>query len=562
MDNVDLATTALILKAVSVEANDAFQFLSNKAYLIPNLKVKEQPLKRHTSREGTPLCEVERSICALDLIRKPFDPAKGWVFGSDNDEEVDFRLAKNSKTGVSGQHFRISYNPQSKCLVLTNISKHHTLMSSPKIGDDLKVRESMVILSSEQTEITAGAVTISLRVPNRKVQQPAFEKHLASYLQELQAALPRLPGLALEPPQRDPTQRETPLVVLGKRNRVPYIIEKEGDLGAGSFGIVSRALDARTGDLYAAKKFRHITPRVRMELDINEKISHVSNVICQVTNADFGQDYIVKVLDIQEDPESPLLIMEYCEGGNLRQHEDLSEGEIMDMFEQQLKALNYLHKIGITHRDIKPENILVQSRFPELVTKLADFGFSTDSEWMKTACGTGMYLAPELAIKPLKYTKAVDIWALGVVGLQFCYSLPNKPRSWSIRDWTDKIERHARAYNGILSNLLLIMLDILPLMRPSAENCLAELSSCNPRSLSPSSPAPKTARPISKPRRWKKNGIIHIEPNSNGVPDIFGNGSILDYDADGDSHRLKTIQEENERQTKAGHREQPHFEEK
>jgi serine/threonine protein kinase len=557
MDTVDLATTALILRAVSVEADEAFQFSINKDYLVPDLEVKEHPIKRRTSREETPLVEVRKSVCALNLFRKPFDPAKGWVFGSDDDDEVDFRLAKSSKTGVSGQHFRISYNGQSKCLVLTNISKYHTLMKSPKIGHDVKVRESMVILSSEETTISAGAVTFSLQIPRRGVHQSTFERHLAAYLRELQAALPRLAGLEVVPPQR-----ETPLVVLGKRNRVPYIIEKEGDLGAGSYGIVSRALDARTGDLYAAKQFRHITPKVRMELDINEKISHVSNANCQVANANFGQEHIVKVFDIQEDPESPLLIMEYCEGGNLRQHEDLSDGEIMDMFEQQLKALNYLHKIGITHRDIKPENILIQSRFPELVTKLADFGFSTDSELMKTACGTGWYLAPELAIKPLKYTKAVDIWALGVVGLQFCYSLPNKPRSWSIRDWTDKIERHARAYNGILSNLLLMMLDILPLMRPSAENCLAELSSCNPKSLSPTAPAPNTARPISKPRRWKMNGIIHIEPNSNGVPDIFGNGSILDYDADGDSHRLKTIREENERQTKAGPREQPHFEEK
>jgi serine/threonine-protein kinase Chk2 len=70
------------------------------------------------------------------------------------------------------------------------------------------------------------------------------------------------------------------------------------------------------------------------------------------------------------------------------------------------------------HRDIKPENILLADK--ELTVKLADFGLAKiigEESFTTTLCGTPSYVAPEI-LKPSgrrRYTRAVDVWSLGVV---------------------------------------------------------------------------------------------------------------------------------------------------
>jgi serine/threonine-protein kinase CHEK2 len=70
------------------------------------------------------------------------------------------------------------------------------------------------------------------------------------------------------------------------------------------------------------------------------------------------------------------------------------------------------------HRDIKPENILLTDK--DLHVKLADFGLAKiigEESFTTTLCGTPSYVAPEILedSKHRRYTRAVDIWSLGVV---------------------------------------------------------------------------------------------------------------------------------------------------
>ncbi len=126
--------------------------------------------------------------------------------------------------------------------------------------------------------------------------------------------------------------------------------------------------------------------------------------------------------------------MEYIRLSNLRLQEHFSSSEAVITVEQQLNAVQYLYKRGITHRDIKPENILVELRYPNLNTKLSDFGLSNDRTQLKTFYGTKDYLAPEIKNKGTRYINVVDIWSLGVVSLEFAYNLPKPLRMWDARD--------------------------------------------------------------------------------------------------------------------------------
>lgn len=65
--------------------------------------------------------------------------------------------------------------------------------------------------------------------------------------------------------------------------------------------------------------------------------------------------------------ELPILVMEYCEGGDLRRLlsrnsncSGLPEVEVRAILKALRNAISYLHDMKITHRDIKPENIVLK----------------------------------------------------------------------------------------------------------------------------------------------------------------------------------------------------------
>lgn len=160
---------------------------------------------------------------------------------------------------------------------------------------------------------------------------------------------------------------------------------------------------------------------------------------------------IVKLIDFSESKQYYFIILELAQGGELFHQivrltyfsEELSRHVIV----QVAKALEHLHEEkGIVHRDIKPENILfdpipfVPSKHAkpkqpgdedkvdegEFIPgvgsggigriKIADFGLSKiiwNNDTM-TPCGTVGYTAPEI-VKDERYSKSVDMWALGCV---------------------------------------------------------------------------------------------------------------------------------------------------
>ncbi len=78
---------------------------------------------------------------------------------------------------------------------------------------------------------------------------------------------------------------------------------------------------------------------------------------------------IVKFLGEGDDPLS--FFMEYSFSGSLKKHiEEKKEINILNLTNQIINALHYIHSLGIVHNDLNDSNILI---FPDNVFKLIDF---------------------------------------------------------------------------------------------------------------------------------------------------------------------------------------------
>jgi serine/threonine-protein kinase Chk2 len=186
-------------------------------------------------------------------------------------------------------------------------------------------------------------------------------------------------------------------------------------LGKGHFAEVYLCVEKTTGQRYAVKIFtkhpgvedRSKTEGLQQEIGVLMGVSH-PNVLC-LKDTFNERDRVYLVLELA--PEGELF-------NYIVMKQKLSEDESRKLFVQLFQGIKYLHERNIVHRDIKPENILLVDK--DLHVKLADFGLAKiigEESFTTTLCGTPSYVAPEILAdsKQRKYTKAVDVWSLGVV---------------------------------------------------------------------------------------------------------------------------------------------------
>ena len=133
---------------------------------------------------------------------------------------------------------------------------------------------------------------------------------------------------------------------------------------------------------------------------------------------------IVQVYDFDKQGDRLFLVMEYINGGTIKQRlEDIkSTGgclpltEISRIMQQVANALDYAHSQGMLHRDLKPANILLDKAGDAYIT---DFGIARllESEEITRSgsiLGTPDYMSPEQCEgKPLTF--ASDLYSLGII---------------------------------------------------------------------------------------------------------------------------------------------------
>jgi hypothetical protein len=127
-----------------------------------------------------------------------------------------------------------------------------------------------------------------------------------------------------------------------------------------------------------------------------------------------------------------LIIMEYCDGGNLRtainnglflKMKNSSHIGILQVLLEVALGIQYLHAMRMMHCDIKPENILLKmdsTNTNGFVAKLSDFGLAKllrDHDYILNCSGSGTvtHLAPELFLDGSRITYFVDSYAFGIM---------------------------------------------------------------------------------------------------------------------------------------------------
>ena len=112
------------------------------------------------------------------------------------------------------------------------------------------------------------------------------------------------------------------------------------------------------------------------------------------------------------------LVTELLSGGDLSARK-LNEHGTKRVIEQVLRALVYLHRMGVLHRDIKLENILYENNSKNATVRLIDFGLSRTFDRTMVAADytrTPYTMSPEMAReKNARMTDKTDVWAVGII---------------------------------------------------------------------------------------------------------------------------------------------------
>jgi len=167
------------------------------------------------------------------------------------------------------------------------------------------------------------------------------------------------------------------------------------------------------------------------------------------------------------------MVMEYCDGGSVLDLRKgmktlMAESHIAYIIHCVLRALAFLHSMGIVHKDIKAANILLTTNG---FVKLSDFGIS---ETVKNTgscdfAGSPLWMPPE-AYKGQPVNERGDLWSLGVTAIELAegrppyfgepldnvadkvmhgkpptlrskMSLDKEPRRGDLREWSNEFKR-------------------------------------------------------------------------------------------------------------------------
>lgn len=193
----------------------------------------------------------------------------------------------------------------------------------------------------------------------------------------------------------------------------------------------------------------------------------------------------------------------------------------------------------VAHRDLKPENVLLD-RYMNV--RLSDFGlsnmFAVDAPEMCTPCGSPAYASPEIVFGG-QYTKATDLWSLGV--LPFGLATGKLPfRRETIQNMLHAVAYSEPVFVDSMSDELVDLLHNLLAKDPSKRATIADVKASGWLNMNGSVAADKkwsVTRP--QPEVVAKMGLLGVDVKVLQhalLTNVYDDEHVL-YDAEGECDR-------------------------
>ncbi|VDN29016.1 unnamed protein product [Gongylonema pulchrum] len=192
-------------------------------------------------------------------------------------------------------------------------------------------------------------------------------------------------------------------------------------IGEGSYGIVYKAIDKRTGKFVAMKKigigkYEGIPQTTLREITVLKNLKHPN---------------IVSLENLIWENNRIYMVFEYLPTDLKKFLREIGSSELLSKMQQKLflyqllQGIRFCHGRGILHRDLKPENLLIDEKG---ALKIADFGLARavgdPGRVYSQEVLTLWYRSPEVLLGSNRYSKAVDIWSVGCIFAELATTKP------------------------------------------------------------------------------------------------------------------------------------------
>ncbi|MCO5587265.1 hypothetical protein L7F22_041212 [Adiantum nelumboides] len=400
---------------------------------------------------------------------RPFSPANLEISGEASQREA--RVSANSKKASLAPEYsdegQMSGSPtQEEDEVYTasaprNIAASRWAEESTPPSEGKFASGKAKTYQSASTESDEGARLSADDGGARDVTSPSISPEPGEYIKEKPETVPEAPGDSLmeneddhyekdlndrelmdldkdtdegseeEHPEVDseeevqiPAQAAPPLRVINMLQGCRSVDEFErlNKIDEGTYGVVYRARNKKTGEIVALKKVKMEKEREGFPMTSLREI----NVLLSIHHPSIVD---VKEVVVGSNLDSIFMVMEYMEhdlkGLMETIKQPFSQSEVKCLMLQLFAGVKHLHDNWVLHRDLKTSNLLLNNR-GEL--KICDFGLARQyGSPLKTYTHmvvTLWYRAPELLLGCKQYSTAVDMWSLGCIMAEFLAKEP------------------------------------------------------------------------------------------------------------------------------------------
>jgi dual specificity tyrosine-phosphorylation-regulated kinase 2/3/4 len=208
-------------------------------------------------------------------------------------------------------------------------------------------------------------------------------------------------------------------------DHIAYRYQVIHELGRGSFGQVSKALDHKTKSFVALKIIKnkkkfHDQALIEVELlkHIRERDPHEKSHVVRMLDHFVFRSHMVITFELHG-----MNLYELCKSNRFN---PMTIPTIKNFAKQILVSLSFLHSQRIVHCDLKPENILLKKDSKSQI-RLIDLGSSCfENQRLYTYIQSRFYRAPEVMLG-LAYTSSIDMWSFGCILAEMANGYPIFP---------------------------------------------------------------------------------------------------------------------------------------